>query len=394
MHKKGFIQIVEVVIAAIFIAMIIPVFFNIDTKLNWERYDKIDAGNSILSAIYYSGNLSKIFKNSSYILESIEYLKPANIKYALHVDGSPKPSIRVACVCNNEQLNYAKKIFTPVYFNDYWIEFNIDKFEFSYSNISDYDALLFVNYTSFADNENEIVDYLNNGKGIVAVNPGYSDSAFLELFNLTISSEPDANVVYFRDYEPWNNKIEKYFMGFGFDIATVLEIEDNKQQGIWKMWGWDKEVNTTGTQVEIENVGVFSENDYFTLSHPINGLEYEFKIKKIWDDKSGVIIQPMNTTFPFNNFIEIDEQKVKGYNIVGDDPAALTTNNSAVWISDFPEGDDYNTLIKSAMASVVDRFYVFTPENMRENVRIVKFFNMCCDAQETIKITLILWYVL
>ncbi len=394
MRKKGFIQVVEVVIAAIFIAIAISIFFNINTKLNWERSDLIDAGNSILSAIYYSGNFKEIFNNSKVVLGGIDYMMPANMKYALRIDGSPKPLIRVACICTDSQVSYAKQILTPVYFNDYWIKFNVDKVDFTYANITDYDLLLFINYTAFASNEANIKNYLSTGKGIISINASYNDPVFFELFNLTTSTNPVANVLYFRTYKPWENKIEKYFMGFGFNIDTPTKLIDGKYQGTWKIWGWSKEVNTTGTTVEIEGVGSLPENGRFTLTQPINGLDYEFKVKKIWSDKSGVIIQTTNTTFPFNNFIEAGEEKVSGNNIVGNDPAALTVNNSAIWISDFPEGDEYATLLKAAISSIADNFYALSPINIKENVEVTKFFSMCCDTPETVKATLILWYVL
>ncbi len=393
MHRKGFIQIVEVIIAAIFIAMALPVFFNVNAKLNWERPDLIEAGNSILSAIYYSGNITDVFENPSNFVKNLEYTLPPNTKYAVYIEGSPKPLIRVGCICNDSELSFVRGALAPVYFNNYWIKFDIDKFDFSYTNATDYDMLLFINYTSFEENETDILNYLDAGKGIVAVNPGYAGSSFYKIFNLTTSTSPTADAAYFTGYKPWNNKIEKYFIGFGFDIPTPTPL-DGKQQGVWKMWGWSKEINSTGTQVEIENVGVFSENENFTLTQPSNGLDYMFKIKKIWPDKSGVIIQPLNTSFAFNNFVESTEQKVKGTNIVSSGPAAVAANGTAVWISDFPEGDEYNTLLKASIASVTDKFYAVTPRNVKESARVVKFFNMCCDTPETVKIVLTLWYFL
>lgn len=391
---KGFVQIVEVAIAALLIILVLPTFFSgINVKLNWETADLIETGNYIFNSLENSGNISNILNDTQGIIRQIDNLKPKNVRYAFKVKGTSKQNVLIGCVCNDRQFEYAKEILTPAYVNNRFINFTVNKADIN--NINEYDVLLFINYTGFSSQKDKIENYLNSRKGILAINATYSNTNndFNEIFNLTPTSG-SATTVIFQKYEPWKNKIHKYFLGFGFDVET-LNIVENKKQGYWWLWENSRQVNITQTfEVEIENSPsniIVSENQEFYVLDPENN-NYYLKVKKIWPDKSGIIIQALNTSFVFKNFAE-DEEKVKGNNIIGNNFAAMTANNTALWISDFPKSDEYRTLVKAGIASLVDEFYLVSPKNVKKSLMVSTFINMCCDIPETIELIFILWYV-
>ncbi len=393
-RKKGFIQIVEVALAAFLIIMALPSLFSgINVKLDWERSDLISAGNNMFSALSASGNLTKVLNDTQQLIRDIEKIRPANMKYSLLVEGTPKQNILVGCVCNDAQAEYVKQLLTPVLVNSRWVNFSVNKTDID--NLNQYDALLFVNYTEWTAQKQKIQNYIKSGKGIVAINGTYgTNSDFNEIFGLS-SGSGSGTALNFTKYAPSENKIIKYFLGFGFDVLATTSIE-NKKQGYWYIWEQQRQVNISADGIEIEGVGKIKEGESFNLISPVDSKTYVFKLKRNFSDL--VFIQPLNASFAFKNFVGDNEQKVIGNNVVWNSAgfAALTANGtapSAVWISDFPRSDEYSALAKAAIASLAEKFYLVSPQNVKNEAQVSTFMSACCDMPETIKLTLTLWYI-
>jgi len=201
------------------------------------------------------------------------------------------------------------------------------------------------------------------------------------------------------------DEIEKYFLGLGFDVKTNNVI-DGKKWGYWFIWGEDfstaRKVNITPNTVDIQNKtadeGIIQnvpEGDIFNLKGPDNEF-YTFRVKKIfWDE--FVIIQPIDTSFIFKDFSETNDVTGK-VNIIAlpGGQAEMTSNNTAIWISSFPDFEpytnEYRTLVKAAIISRVKEWYVKEPDLTKEYVAITSFFPLCCDMPETAELTFYLWY--
>jgi len=70
----------------------------------------------------------------------------------------------------------------------------------------------------------------------------------------------------------------------------------------------------------------------------------------------------------------------------------MTSNNTAIWISDFPESNEYRTLVKAAIASRVKNWILKDIDYSKEYVAVSSFFPLCCDMPETAELTFYLWY--
>lgn len=398
-NKKGFIQLVEVAIAAFLIIFTLPIFFSgLNVKLGWERADLLATGNNILRNLQVSGEIYKILNKTEEVEKNITLLKPINVGFGLKVSGSPKPNITVGCNCTSDRFDYVKSLLTPVYVNGRWVNFATEKISFPTPEKYNYDVILFSETVDF-DNDAEIQNFLRNG-GKVVIFDDIEASEWRNLRNtLNINENPGGSADYmnFRDYNPSKEIIPRYFLGFGFDIATTAEVE-GKGQGYWYIWCQQKQVNNTGSAAEIQDVGSKSEGDVFSLSGP-DMKSYFFKIKKIWPDKYRVDIQPLNTSFVFKDFRDAGEAKLEGVNnvIYGNKLntySLMIRNGSAVWLSNFSSySDEYKTLLKSAVASLANEFYLFPIKTKGKHVVVPYFLNLCCDMPETLELGLVLWYM-
>ncbi len=381
--KKGFLQIIEVGITALVIVLVIPGLFSaIDVKYQWDRPDLLRTGISVLSALERSGNASKIMSEPQTVLRSIERIVPWNMRFGLGIKNSPKPYILVGCVCSPEDYENVRKMLTPAFYNGRWVNFTVNLTD--PRSIGVHDVALFVNYSG-PWGLAEIENYLKSGKGIVSVNDTLNPSQdFLDLFGLETVSGSNPQVS-FRGYD----SVEKYFIAFGFDVNATENL-GSVVSGTWTVWNQDHQVNITQTgrvQISGANPSDLGEGDYFYLTvRP----DYYFKVKKVWPRE--VIIQPVNLSYPFENFLSTSEDPVRGkVNIVSSRLNALVTRNgTAIWISGFPAGDDYRVLLKAALASLVTDFYYLRPKEGA--VVVSSFVPFCCDISEVVELDLYLWY--
>lgn len=401
--RKGFVQVIEVAIAALLIVLVMPVFFSsLSAKQDWARHDLIVSGSGIVRSLEAGGNMSQILNNTQEIIRGIEALKPANVKYSIYAEGTPKPGISIACVsCSDAQLSYAQGVFTPAIFNGRLVNFTVEKFDMGSQPLipGNFDAAVFIDYSGWAAQKQKISDYLAQGKGIVAMQAASGDSDFLNMFNLSVAGG-SASYQNFTAYYPAGTNIEKYFIGFGFDVATPADAGSGYNKGDWHIWDAIREVNTTGAKVGFKDSGTeLSEGQTFSLSGAPDGITYSFRVKKIWSDKSGAVFQPLDKRFVFNDFLGASESKVKGNSILAGEQAAtyslMAKNNSAIWISSNKSfaNDDYRALVKAAAASLAESFYLVKPQNPKNSVNVNAFESFCCDAPETVRLTFSLWYV-
>ena len=72
--------------------------------------------------------------------------------------------------------------------------------------------------------------------------------------------------------------------------------------------------------------------------------------------------------------------------------ASMTANGSAIWISDFPAGQEYVSLVKSAIISRMDNWVAKGVYTTREVTTVSSFFSLCCDMPEISELEITLWY--
>jgi hypothetical protein len=388
---KGFIYLLEITVAMILILVVLATISSFRSSENWERSDLLDSARYVSDALN-GDDIRDFLANDT---EKIDTLVPKNIRYALSISGVAKANISVGCV---NGCNFVRGILTPSYVNGRWVNFSVFQFDPEVLNyIPQYDAIILVNYTRYTQRKANITSYLRNGGTVIGINGTYSNanSDFNDMFGLTASGSAVGDFG-FSSYDPSSDETEKYFMYTGFNVNTS-NTAGGKKWGSWYIWNVARTVSINSAAVDVENKTVdegliqgIPEGGYFRLKSPINGKFYSFKVSKIfWD--SSVTLQPMNSSFVFGDF---SDSAVRGkFDIIrNSSEAEMASNGSSVWISDFPQSDEYNLLVKSAIISRAKSYDASRPDATKKYVAFSSFYSMCCEVPEIAKLTLYLWY--
>ena len=374
---KGFIHLLEIMVATLLISVVLAGLFSVRIKENWGGVDIISSGNNMIKLI--SQNETYFFGILNENLTLLSEIRPPNVKYGLDVIGSPKSLILVGCD-SPKSCTFIKDVLTPTYVNGRWISFYIE-----YLNVSEpfptvYDVIILVNRSDYDIQKQRINEYLDNGGTLIAINDSYNDPDFNEIFNLTSSA--GGGFLNFTRYDPFNSKVLKYFLGLGFNANTSWFIWGDE----WRIVYGSSYVNLTRVS-DGQNRSYLNEDEEFSLTGP-DASNYFFKVRKIWSGR--VDIQPQDMDFVFEN-------NCMGNNVLanpGNNIATMTTNNSAVWISYFPRGDEYNALVKAAIAAHTDDWRFKSINPTKELFKISSFVSLCCDMPEVVELVLSLSYIL
>ena len=370
---KGFLYLVEIIVAGVLISIMFGSFFAAqNVKSQWGRSDLIAVGNNIFDAL--GQNVTDVL-NSTTIFDTIDNMKPANVQYTIKFSGIPKETINVG----TNDINYVQTLLTDAYVNGRIIKFNVTNFEtdvpFDY-----YDVVVVRNY-DYSDPR--IIDFVKT-KPVIGIEyaPSAAEKTF---FNLT--SAP--NTVKSKTFRVYND-IERYFNGIGFVIDTNIPGDPlgNSKYNYLRLHENNYIVNITSSQLCIDTATscapTFSERQIKTTA---NG---NFLVKKIdFQNNRAYLGVADSTAFNFDGFLDAN---YTGNNIIGTNTyAAVTKNNTAIWVSPFTNGDEYKTLIKSIVASSVMDWYMGDIQG--EYTEVPRVVSMCCDIPETAEMSFVLWYV-
>jgi hypothetical protein len=189
----------------------------------------------------------------------------------------------------------------------------------------------------------------------------------------------------FTSYDPINDTISKYFLGLGMHAINSWFIWEKE----WTISYGSDYVNITKAEDHSKNFTLKRENDIINLYGP-DGRTYSFKIKRLRPNR--VDFQPLNRSFAFKDFSENNAIGSKNIIVNPNGKAAITVNNSAIWISDFANSDEYKTLVKAAILSRKDNWVARTTLPNKKTATISSFMSFCCDMPETAEFYLTLWY--
>lgn len=370
---KGFLYLVEIIVAGVLISIIFGSFFAAQNiKSEWGKSDLISVGNNIFDAL--GPNVTDVL-NSTIIFDTMENMKPANVEYTIKFSGIPKQTINVG----TNDIGYVQTLLTDAYVNGRTIKFNVSNFEtdvpFNY-----YDIVVVRNY-DYSDVR--MVNFVKT-KPVIGIESALT-TAKMTFFNLT--SAP--NTIKSKTFRVYNN-MEKYFNGIGFVIDTNIPGDSlgNSKYNYLRIYETNKIVNITTNKLCLGNtpscVPTTNERGIITTA---NG---NFLVKKIdFPGNRAYLGVADSTAFNFDGFLDAN---YTGNNIIGTNTyAAVTKNNTAIWVSPFTNGDEYKTLIKSLVASSVMDWYMGDIKG--EFTEVPRVVSMCCDIPETAEMSFVLWYV-
>ena len=169
---KGFWRIIEIIIILIIMFLLLVQFSYIPkSEYRWMRNKLSLQGRDAMYVLEKNGTN---WFNATEVEKKLDLLfNKTGIRYNLHIKHTMKSNIWVACYCNNDEYFITESALRDFYINGRWINFSLVQMG-APANPSDivfnnyYDVTLIWNY-SLAGKSDEMLSYLNSGKGIVLI---------------------------------------------------------------------------------------------------------------------------------------------------------------------------------------------------------------------------------
>ncbi len=238
---KGFIRILESIIASIIILSSLTFFFTPSVeKLGWEdSFIHMEMHDSVES-IYKSGRLTDyVRRNDAHGLSSeISSLMKRNIDFSVSIKGVPNSDILVSCLCSDDEEMVLEDILEPREFsyNGRSIRIGIEKAEISQNTIlmrRETNVLFIFNYMDMTPFRDQLKNFLGSGGGIFMianvnenqVNDGFMNTTFgLRWMDFGGAS---GNGVFYGKDSPSNAsfKIYKYFTRLNGDEGSMDKFD-------------------------------------------------------------------------------------------------------------------------------------------------------------------------
>ncbi|MCX6815517.1 MAG: hypothetical protein NT120_01525 [Candidatus Aenigmarchaeota archaeon] len=168
---KGFVRILESIIASIIILTSLTFFFNITIKpSNWEDVFLQVRAEDILSILERNGTIYQAVKYNNPSLidvilanQNLSFL-PFTSDYSFEVRGIPNPIIYVGCDCSSSEINNLTQMLSPLTFNykDRQLQIRIDSA--SLNNIKkETNVLFFFGYHNLNTSKANMNNFLQAG---------------------------------------------------------------------------------------------------------------------------------------------------------------------------------------------------------------------------------------
>lgn len=115
---KGFVRILEAIIASLILIAVLPFFFPKPAASEWTDVVLQTQAMDAVAALHKSGILEAYVKSNdaSSLNAEMNKLLPKTVDFSVEINGIPNPVILVGCVCTPEQLNDLEGILVPVDF--------------------------------------------------------------------------------------------------------------------------------------------------------------------------------------------------------------------------------------------------------------------------------------
>ena len=266
---RGFIKIIEAVIASIILLTAMTFFFSAEAKYpRWgaslmqaeardalAALNKSGAINKFITRTYTDANARKLAKIE--ITDTLEAMLSGSTDFSLEIRGLPDPKINIICVCSQTELDDLKARLgitgdgTNVTYNGRNIEINTGPYKdpVSINELNTVangarqagepvDIAVAFDKTIINNNENEIAEFLSNGGNVLLIaDLAEADvtDALAGLFGLawdTNAVNAQAGKLYFTDSTSYSepvHRICKYIIGTYSGTDIICSKDDNTE---------------------------------------------------------------------------------------------------------------------------------------------------------------------
>ncbi|MBI2579475.1 MAG: hypothetical protein HYW27_01075 [Candidatus Aenigmarchaeota archaeon] len=232
---KGFIRILESIIASVVILSALTFFFAPSVKsLGWEESNLHLEVYDTLESLYKSGSLAEYVRNNdaSGLNSELSSIIKKNIDFSVSVSGIPDNDILIGCVCTDGEKDSLENIMSPREFGYHGrgIRIGVEKTEILQNTIlirRETDVLFFFGYNNLSQYKTQIDKFLAGGGGVFMLADITEDQTetIKSIFGIEWEpgGAPSGNGVFYGNDFPANIsfKVYKYFSNMSGDESGL-----------------------------------------------------------------------------------------------------------------------------------------------------------------------------
>ncbi len=236
---KGFIKVLESVIASIMLISAMTFFFSFQKPPDARRLQF----DYVLPALQKNGTLNaSVLNNDADTLNAaLKAALPSTVDFSVEVSGIPNPAIKVLCACTDAQQSTIAARMSPLTFvykkrtieirisnGDYGADGDLQKLV---ESNPDADVLLFYGYQSLAPEKSLLQNFLENGTVFMLsdlyqtqAEDGVMDDLFGLSWDETLSSSPSGDFADRENMRKTSYRIFRYYTELGGDRTDNFAV--------------------------------------------------------------------------------------------------------------------------------------------------------------------------
>ncbi|MEM7819569.1 MAG: hypothetical protein QXD48_01950 [Candidatus Aenigmatarchaeota archaeon] len=237
---KGFIRILEAIIASIIILASLTYFFKLDViESEWSDANILIQSKDVIASLYKNNTLISLIKdnNKDGLNNELTKIFLRTVDFSITIKGIPNPEIFIGCNCTNDEINRLKSILNPLNFTYKNKKINILIQNESIENIHEETNILFIfGYKNMTPYKTKLYDFLNRGGAIFVfadltknqVNDGIFNETFGLSWNDSLSTSSSGIFYDTMDPDKPSYNIAKYFVNIsGMSDNTIFSNFNN-----------------------------------------------------------------------------------------------------------------------------------------------------------------------
>ena len=292
---KGFIKMLEVILAAIIMLTSMSYFFSFQSRNSeWPSALLQSTGKDVLASLDQSGSMRMLVQTNNLTESSmgLEYyirkMLPRTVLYSVELEGIPKPDITIGCNCTfaeRQSLIREMMVFQGYQGNTTCMGRRINFTVLGENNLSELlsdtsvDIIVIFDYIDLSPYQKQIDEFLERRKSILAsmdIQQSSVNAYFSGLFGISFKpGSPSTSSRSFRNFTDYRNlsrTLSGYFAGVPMRINCTERVfagSDIERRGYIYIEGSSYPVSTyfDGIRSRLNYTGsIYSSGDNFTIS--------------------------------------------------------------------------------------------------------------------------------
>jgi len=426
MKSKGFIKILEAIIASIILLGSVSYFFSTYIKpSSWSDVMLEIQARDTLITLDKAGYLRKFIQENNFsgIENYTKQMLPETVNFYFEIDGLPKNKIKIGCNCTDGEIERLREMLhinasedKIVVLKDRQIEFGIEQVSLDEVASTTNDIILFFGYKNLTNYESYIEKFFDNDKALVVIGnlSEAETNEYSKFFNLSWQAGSPNNDNKFNDLmSPKNISFHtaNYFVAMPIRIMTTVDKGDEREGYFWIQDGIHNLTTGYNQTAGFDYIRHDNNPTQYKINDTFEVNSWFIKVVKIdsnysIDNRTYADITIVNRDYEFNiannpnkNSISSNEKTIlktsNSYSSVQTNYQITKYGNGrTVWFKDYPETQsDINQLFKSVLLWAAGERYIINEKQLPKYYTKVNYLVSGNTEFEPYFINLVLWYI-